>query len=395
MSWFAPCLSITAVCGANRAALPSLLDNEHIRRTLPDDDLRPLLLTSGQDDASRVIMLPFAAQQGQTPAAVIKIATDPRFNAETEHEQTVLHKVRSRLQPAMHQGIPLPLVCFHFQHSAVSVESRAPGKSLWLTSGGWGVSPRTKIADVEVSTRWLIQFHRQTEVERRTWDSCAITRWVEEPLDAYLQWRGESEAEARLFAAMRQHAHDLLGAELPLVWQHHDFAPWNLFRAGDQLTVIDWEFNRSWEETHAGPALCDLLYFLTYWNNLVHRHYDDSAEFEGMRRLYVNKGDGSRYVRGAHQAIAKYMAALNMDWRFLPLLLAYTWIERVVYSHTRMQKLNGPSAHSRAADKFAGYVALLASHTDQLFGAGKRGLWQDQVQQTQPTGDASDAGRPV
>jgi hypothetical protein len=192
-----------------------------------------------------------------------------------------------------------------------------------------------------------------------------------------------TEAEQRLFAAMRAHAHRLLGAELPLAWQHNDFAPWNLFRAGEQLTVIDWEFNRNWDTTRAGPVLCDLLYFVTYWNNVAQHLYTVEAELAGMRALYFASGSKSdsksvgtnQYTLASRRAIAHYMTALNVDSRFLPLLLVYTWLERVVYSYTRAEKLGHDPATSRSVDKFVKYIALLADHSEELFAATGEAFW--------------------
>jgi aminoglycoside phosphotransferase (APT) family kinase protein len=181
---------------------------------------------------------------------------------------------------------------------------------------------------------------------------------------------------------MRQQAKLLAGTQLPFVWQHHDFAPWNLFRSGDKLTVIDWEFNRSWDETRTGPPLCDLLYFLTYWSNLVHRHYDDRSELDGLYRLFIAVGDrtnNNQFIEASHRALAQYMSALAIESRFLPLLLVHTWMERVLYSHARARKLGRPSTTSRAAAKFASYVRLFATHAGQLFSTENDQYWQQQM----------------
>ena len=371
-----PYISITAMHKADVTPLPSLLGDSRVTNALPNATLHPMLVTSGQDDASRLIMLPFAQQQSQQPQAVIKIATDPKFNRETEVEQSVLQEVRAQLDQGMRQTLPAPLATFRYHDLAVSVESCAPGKTIWASSGGWGVSAQNKIADLQHSARWITEFHRQTESARPTWDQRAIEEWIEMPFAAYAQLAAPSEAETRLFAYARAHAHRLLGAEFPLVWQHNDFAPWNIYRAGSQLTVIDWEFNRNWETTRAGPTLCDLLYFVTYWNNVARHLYTEQAEEDGMRQLFVDVAVGNRYVQAARQSIADYMVALNVDWGFLPLLLVYTWTERTVYSYTRTQKLQATTGTSRAADKFAKFITLLANHADDLFSEDHPGFWQ-------------------
>lgn len=366
LAWIAPCLSLTAVAGTVDAPPPSLLGQKEIIDILPQSEMRPLLLTSGQDDGSRLILLPFGPHS-RRPEAVVKIATDAKFNGETEAEQKITSLVRSLLSADLRVGVPRGLAAFQYRGVSVSVEECAPGHSLWVSSGELSASHAAKIQDMQLGAKWLIQFHLQTEAQRIRWDEQAITRWIEQPLAEYARLRSISASEAQLFDLMRFHANALIGAQIPLVWQHHDFAPWNLFRQGSSLSVIDWEFNRDWDETRAGPPLSDLLYFLTYWNNIVHRHHSDEAEMEGLRQLYLQDEAGDRYIQAARRAITEYLAALHLDGRFVPLFLAYTWIERVLYSEARTQKLEGQTGSSRAGGKFAAYVATIARHADHLF----------------------------
>jgi len=382
LGWFAPCLSVTAVAGGGEKvagnAEPSILSRPEIRRRLPNAGLRPLLLTSRQDDASRLVMLPFApshpnraaaaekpfAQEVALPQAVIKIATHPTFNQATELEQVVLQTVRAALDPQMRRSIPEALGSFHYDGLAVSVEGVAPGHSVWVSSGGWGTPSSAKIADLTMGVRWLTEFHTQMEVMRLPWDQQAITAWVEAPLAAYARGQRTTESERRLFDIMQAHAQSLVGETLPLAWQHHDFAPWNLYRAGEQFTVIDWEFNRGWDETRAGPGLCDLLYFVTHWYIIAHHLFTEAAELQALHTLFLCPAHKTDTICAVRSAVADYMAAHEIDRRFLPLLLVYTWVERVAYGRARARMLN-----TRASGKFVGYIQTLADHAGQLFSA--------------------------
>jgi len=372
---FAPALCLTAVAGESHEHPPAILEHPSVAAAMPKEELRPIVLTSGQDDASRVILLPFSRHGGSSPCAVVKIATDAKFNRETENEQLILSEVRARVDSRLQQGIPEPRQRFYFRGLAGGVESCAPGHSLWLSSGEWGVSTEARIADMQLGVDWLIEFHRQTQKTRLPWNLSAIQCWIEEPLTQYTVVRGVNDAEQALFSRMREHAHSLINAEIPLVWQHNDFAPWNLFRAGDQLTVIDWEFNRDWERTQAGPPLCDLLYFLTYWNNVAQRLTTGQAELAGIYNIFLAPGNKSPYQQAARQAVTRYLTALQVDERFVPLFLVYTWLERVIYSHARLQKLEKQTSTSRAADKFASYVGLFADHMDELFSVDSYASW--------------------
>jgi hypothetical protein len=82
-------------------------------------------------------------------------------------------------------------------------------------------------------------------------------------------------------------------APLPAVWEHGDFAPWNLKRTKDgSLRAIDWE-----ESSHAGLPLFDLVYF----------HLIQALELRGQEifpTLFVNTIN--RYLE--RMGIAREMA---------------------------------------------------------------------------------------
>jgi hypothetical protein len=233
------------------------------------------------------------------------------------------------------------------------------------------------LADLSLVVEWLIRFHRQTETSRLRWDEAAIERWVNQPLAAYAEQQPLSVAEQGLLAAAQERAALLIGAELPLAWRHHDFAPWNIYRAGDRLTVIDWELNRDWESTHAGPAVCDLLYFVVYWNNIANRLYTPEAELAGLGQLFWKGQHGNRLVQAARSTLQEYTTALAIDRRFLPLLLVCLWAEQVVYGAARAQKLGGQAEASRARQKALDIMRYLAAHAPQLFAAHQQPGWDE------------------
>ena len=93
--------------------------------------------------------------------------------------------------------------------------------------------------------------------------------------------------------------------ELPAVWVHGDFAPWNLRRmGGEKVTVIDWE-----DASPDGPPLYDLVHFYLIQDFLF-----------GERRL------GARSYRRAAQG---YLAALGivpaLHDRLFELALSKSW----------------------------------------------------------------------
>ncbi len=362
-----PCYAVTAGAGAGWSA-PSVLAHPALPPELRPPGLRPVVLTSGQDDGSRVVVLPFAPGAAQ-PAAVLKVATLADFSANTEREQATLADLRARLDPAMRETIPRPLGALRYGDLAVGVESYAPGRSLWVSSGRWRAPLADRIDDLRLAAGWLAEFHRQAQIGRPQWGDPERARWVELPLAAYARSFGLNGGEQRLFAALRRYAGTLDGADFPIIWQHNDFGPWNLYRDGQRLTVVDWEFGRDWaDDGRCGPALCDLIYFAAHWSYIVRRLAGRAAELRGFQALLLDPDRADPLARTARQAIDEYMAAVGLDRRLLPLLLVYTWVERALDHFDRKRALGRLGADARAGNQFIGYVDLLAAHAVQLFG---------------------------
>ncbi len=84
-----PRYSVIAISGAVQNIRPSLLAHHALPTELQRPDLRPLVVTSGQDDGSRVVMLPFAPERTQ-PLGVLKASRLADFNINTKREQETL-----------------------------------------------------------------------------------------------------------------------------------------------------------------------------------------------------------------------------------------------------------------------------------------------------------------
>src|SRR5581483_8935117 len=243
--------------------------------------VRPLILTSGVDAGSRSVVLPFTSG-GDRPLAVLKVSRLPQFNVTTEREHATLGAIRARLRGPMITTIPRPLGLLRKDDLAMSLESCAPGRSLVASSGSWWAPREEKIRDLRMAADWLVEFQRQMQIARTTWNTEEAAKWVDEPLAAYAGAFGVTTAEDRLFAAARARARALSGRVLPIVWLHNDFGPWNVFRDQEQLTVLDWEWGQD-----AGPALCDLLYFVTHWAQVAHRLFDEHQQLACFSDLVV------------------------------------------------------------------------------------------------------------
>lgn len=365
---FAPlayCYAVVASAGSSRDYLPSVFGHPAFPLPRPAG-LRPVMITSGQDSGSRVVLLPFT-RGNQTPHYVLKIAGLSSLNENTEREQVTLQYFHDSLEPILKQSIPTPFAAFRYEGLAVSAESPAAGRPLHISSGRWGASVNEQVSDLRLGAEWLLRFHRAQANKRVPWDDAAIGHWLDEPNCEFVGCFQIGQAERRLFARARARADALCGLSLPLVRLHYDFGPWNLYRSGRDLIVTDWEFGRDWERDRYGPPLCDLLYLTNYWAHLVRCVEDEAAEMQALYDFFIDPDFADPHVNGAHQILSDYMNSLDIDRGFLPVLLIYTWVEQSV--HQRQRRL----ALDRSADRQAGdapcanYVRLLARHQEQLF----------------------------
>ncbi|HWN40714.1 MAG TPA: aminoglycoside phosphotransferase family protein, partial [Thermoanaerobaculia bacterium] len=254
----------------------------------PAEDVpRPVLLTHGVE---RVILLPFP------PDMVIKVPRDPAFNAKTVREQETLAQIRSLLDAETARALPEPRGTERYGEVVASVESYAPGRSMVLTGG--------RESDLHLAGEWLTRFHLQTTLRREPWDG----REVAESFDSF----NATPAEKALFDLALARSRELSGVPFPIVWRHRDFTPWNLLRDwGGRLSVLDWE------GAQPGLALCDLLHFVSHWDELA----AGAATPEARLRAF------SLGVPASRRLVTRYCDRLGIDTRFIPLLRVYTRVE--------------------------------------------------------------------
>jgi hypothetical protein len=329
----------------------------------------PVLFTSGQDDGSRVVVLPFEPDAGH-PALVLKSARLARFTGHTEREQETLLRLRASLPPDLRRTLPEPKGRIGDGASSAFLESAVPGRMLAATTGRWRAPLAAQIEDLRLATDWLTRFHQATETRRLRWTSTESERWLEPLLGRYERALRVSGREAGLFARLREQSQALVGAHLPIVWCHNDFNPWHLYRSGRDLSVIDWEFGEADIAARYGPALCDLLYFVVHWVNLARGLRDSAAQVRAFAELFVDPSRPEPRSAAARRAVSGYMGRLDIPAGFLPLLLAYTWVDRAADWHHRQIAAGVSEGVAREQNQFARYVGVLADSGDALFAGG-------------------------
>lgn len=354
---FAPCYAVTAVAGPPVDWRPSVLGQATLPPELRERELRPLVFT---DAGNRVVLLPFAGRDKQ-PAAVVKIPKLAEFNAKTEHEQQALARVRAQLDAPLRDTIPTPLGLLHWGDISIGLEHYAPGHSLLRSSGRWHAPVRQKIEDLRLAAEWLAEFHRQTEASRPKWSVFERERWIEQPLAAYADAFGTTTAEELLFNLARQRGRELENASLPIVCRHGDFSVWNIFRTARKLTVIDWEGGRP------GLPVGDLIHFVTQWSFAVRRLQGDAAQLRGFGELFLAPERGGVSTRAAEAALHTYMARLNIDPRFLPLLLVMRCVELALGRIEQQRTMRDTGLDIRSGNRYIEYVGVLAAQAQRLF----------------------------
>jgi hypothetical protein len=370
-SWV-PCFGVVAVNGDARDTTPSVLAHPETPAAARPPGGHTAVLTSGQDDGSRVVLLPFALGRAE-PTLVVKTTRAPAFNVNTEREQLTLRGLRARLDAALRDSIPEPLGTYPHGDLIVAMESCAPGPALVVSSGRWGAPRARAVDDLRLAADWLARFHEQARCGTGRWDT-GLAVPVEGRLEEYERMfagvAGDG-GEARLLSLALDRSRALGAITVPSVPLHNDFAPWNVHRSGRRLTVIDWELGGERERTRVGPPLCDLLYFTTYWYQRARRLRGDTAGLRGVRELFldgcgIRDGDGIRPMADEARAVVRdYMSRLALDARLRPLLLVYTWVDRALDRAARgaLAERGGGSPPNRYRE----YVRLLATRAEELF----------------------------
>lgn len=354
-------------CGPDHPGGPAwALADQALPEVVRDPAIRPALFTSGQDDGSRVVLLPFLPG-AREPVLVLKSARLAAFTGHTQREQQTLVRLRASLPPDLRHTLPEPKGTVGSGAASVFLETVVPGRMLAASTGRWRASLARQVEDLRLATDWLTRFHQSTETRRLRWSAVESDRHLEPLLARYERMFGMEPLERALFTRAREHSGTLAGAQLPIVWCHNDYNPWHVYRAGQDVGVIDWEFVEEDVAARHGPALCDLLYFVLHWAHLARGLRGTAAQVRGFGDLFLAASGRSSRSEAARGALDGYMGRLEMHPGFLPLLQVYTWVERAVDWHQRQLAAGSSELVAMRENQFLRYVRALAGSADALF----------------------------
>lgn len=351
---FAPCFAITAVRGSAR--FPAVLERAYHEGIWNGNATQPVLLAHGAAEWSRVALLLFDTN-ARCPKAVLKLPRRSLFNPQIEWEHKILRQLGFGLPDAMRESLPVSAL-FRWNDLAVSVETCVTGATL---SSRTGAADNDALEDLHLTASWLASFHRQTTIETvpaRAW----LNRHLINGICAdYAATFGLTGAERQLFATLSSCLERADLGMMPIVWQHMDFGPWNVYRDSNRLSVIDWEMARR------GPALADLLYFATHWGSAVAKSAGDADGLDHFASLFCAPSSPNAFVRAIRREIAEYMRGLDVGTSLFAFLLFYTFLEQALDRAGRFKTLECANGASRAGNRYVGYLGVLAQHANALF----------------------------
>ncbi len=307
----------------------------HGPRRTGDGPTLPVVLTRGEGEWSRVVLLPFGDGDVR-PRAVVKLPRLARHGEATLRERRLLAELADTLPEPTRASVPVPLAGGEWQGLPVSVESYLPGRPL-----GHAVAP-DEAADRQALLRaadWVAGLHQPTRPPTATAPSLDAT------LDAVATACGlvlGDDVHARFGDSA------LRGTELPRGYQHGDLTPTNLRVADGRLTAVDWESGR------AGAPLTDLLYLLLHWP-WPGRPDLGSAPEDVLRAVFL-RTDGAP-ARTARSVVGTHLDALGLPHHVVGPLLVHALALQALDRAERLAASDG----SMTGNLYADLLAVVAS----------------------------------
>jgi hypothetical protein len=325
---------------------------------------RVIVVTSGYDQASRAVVLPFEPGD-RSPRFAVKVASSPRTAIGTVREHERLIRLHATLPSDTARALPGPMGMYTLAGRTACVQSCARGPSMNVTVGRWRQPWRAKCRDLDVVVDWLIEFADATRADM----AAAQRDWTLIYDEAVARFQFPPEVVEFLGEARRIARSTLLGDIA--VHQHYDAGPWNVHIDTDEPMLIDWETDDLRPADCLGPALADVLYLVMYWYFLASGVESESEEEAAIVRLFATPVPADDGVLAARAAIDRALVSLGLERQSVPAVLAALWAEQAVYTHQRRVRLGMPIDTGRSRPE--AFLHVLAGVTTMM--CGRDGLW--------------------
>ena len=317
-----------------------------------------LVLTSGNDRGSRTVRCWFGPGD-RRPRRVDKVPTDPSGNDTIAREQEALRAVAEALPAHLSGSVPAAGGTRSLGRLLAGTESVLDGSPIAVSSAGADLDGPED--DLAAAAGWLSELAAAT-ASTRVWTEGCFSEWIEDPAR-----RGPTAAAGTLVAVLRPASEALTGMPIPTCWAHGDFGPWNVVRGPDGIGVADWE-----AATLSGPglpALCDLVYFATYWVHVAAGMHDEPGHREAARQLWIEAEPTLAAARRARRVVAETAQRLGVPDHLVSLVVGHTWLRQAAQVADRRQRLGiDPSRPDHAAT----VLGVLADRPDDFVAATRR-----------------------
>jgi hypothetical protein len=329
---------------------------------------RVIVVTSGYDQASRAVVLPFEPGD-RSPRFAVKVASGPRTAVGTLREHERLVRLHATLPSDTARALPGPMGMYTLAGRTACVQSCARGPSMNVTVGRWGQPWRAKCHDLDVVVDWLIEFAAATRVDVAT----AESDWTLIYDRAVATFDFPPEVVDFIGEAQRIARSTQLGEFA--VHQHYDVAPWNIHIDTAEPMLIDWETDDLRPTDCLGPALADVLYLVMYWYFLASGAESENEEDAAIVRLFATLVPADAGVVAARAAIDLALVSLGLERQAVPAVLAALWAEQAVYTRRRRARLGVPIDTGRSRPE--AFLRILAGVTATM--CGRDGVWASAV----------------
>lgn len=254
-----------------------------------------------------------------TPDAVVKLVRHARFNGRLENEFRALRRLHE-LSPELRRHVPQALFLGHPGNLAAVGESMVQGRPFTHHTDGSSGCPFAQQA-----VQWL------TDVAYATAQPVAPARVAEALAELLSQFQSIYHLESGELGFLQEQISRIAASPraFPVVAQHGDPGPWNLFvRPEGDVVFLDWE-----GAEERGMPLWDLFYFLRSYV-LLGRVRGLQSRLETFSHTFLQESPLSSWVLGK---VDGYCERLGLDRDLVEPLFFTCWMHRGLKESARLR----------------------------------------------------------
>lgn len=247
------------------------------------------------------------------PILFMKIPRNPEYTDSIEKEFRNLSQIRQILNSKnLLNSIPKPIYFGKILNRAYLIETSVNGR-IFVER----ITSRFNIhREFKRVLKWITEFHSETKQEVKKIDEDFVKEYIKKPLNLFL--RNFNFLDSPFKKNIKKEINSLIvtqkGKNLPIVSQHGDLSPYNIYVDMEKIMVVDWE-----DALIRSPAYLDLYHFLISCSHAVHLEKDPRENF---KKFLVKD---NKYKDLVDHLVEEYCSQLNIDIdlfrRLLPLAL--------------------------------------------------------------------------